>query len=187
MNDMNFLKKIINKSLINTAETSKITGFSKACICQKVNKGNLDYIKKTSAGIIFYKDDIKPNIDKTGKIIKKFYNNEFDVINLLISGYKIVLTGSVASGKTTLLSKVRKYAEENFQIFKLFDDGEIPENYLQMPYSSLAVVQADNELEALNYLSNYLNSSIDEIKEKIDFICTLECNQITILKIDEVL
>lgn len=187
MNDKNFLKKIINKSIISTAEASKITGLSKARLCQKVNTGKLNCIRKTSAGIIFYKDDIQPNLDRTGRIIKKFYNNEFDVINLLISGYKIILTGSTGSGKTTLLSKIRRYAEENSNIFKLFDDGEIPKNYLKIPYSSLAVVQADDELEALNYLSQYLNSSINEIKENVDFICTLEFNQITILKIDEVL
>lgn len=187
MNDINFVKKVINKSIISTAEASKITGLSKARICKKVATGKLDYVKKTSAGIIFYKDDIQPNMDRTGRFLKKFYNNEFDVINLLISGYKIILTGSVGSGKTTLLSKIRRYAEENSNIFKLFDDGEIPKNYLEIPYSSLAVVQADDELEALNSLSQYLNVSIDEIREKIDFICTLEANQITILKIDEVL
>lgn len=186
MNDINFVKKVINKSIISTADVCKITGLSKSRICKRVETGKLNYVRKTSAGIIFYKDDIQPNLDRTGRIVKKFHNNEFDVINLLISGYKIIVTGSAASGKTTLLNAIRKYAEENCHIFKLFDNEEIPENYLKIPSSSLAVVQADNELDALNYLSQYLNTSINEIKENVDFICTLESNQITILKIDEV-
>ena len=187
MNDINFVKKVINKSIITTGDACKITDLSKSRIFKRVETGKLNYIRKTSAGIIFYKDDIQPNIDRTGRIIKKFDNNEFDVINLLMSGYKIIVTGSVRSGKTTLLDKIRKYAEENYSVFKLFDDDEIPENYLKIPYSSLAIVQADDELEALSYLSRYLNASIDEIKDNVDFICTLESNQITILKIDEVL
>ncbi|WP_307993052.1 hypothetical protein [uncultured Clostridium sp.] len=181
-----FHKKVVNKCALTTNEVCKITGLSRARISKKVQTGKLDYIRKTSGGFIFHKDDIKPNLDRNGHIVKRFYNNEFDVINLLLSGYKLILTGSVGTGKTTLLEKIKKYAEENSIIVKLFDDGEIPKNFLSLPYSLLAVVQSDNEIEALNYLSQYLSTSINEIREKIDFICTLESNQITILKIDEV-
>ena len=187
MNEIGFIKKIINKCLLTTNEVCKITGISRARISKKVQSGKLDCIRKTSGGLIFHIDDIQPNVDKVGQTVKRFFNNEFDVINLLLSGYKIILTGSVGTGKTTLLEKIKKYAEENSIILKLYDDGEIPKNFLSLSYSSLAVVQATNEIEAFNELSEYLNTSINEIKEKIDFICTLEANQITILKGDEVL
>lgn len=184
MND--FTRKMINKRVITTKDVCNITGISRQAICRKVSEGKLEYIKKTKQGILFDKEVIKPNIDRIGKVINRFYNNEFDIIDLLISGYKVILSGSVCTGKTTILNMIKKQTEKIYHEFKLFDSHEIPKDFLKIQSrGSLAVVQADNENDALKYLSEYLDIDVQDIEKNIDFICTIEHNQITILKTNE--
>lgn len=188
ININNLIKKFIDKNVITTKDVTCITGLSRAAVCSKARTGRFKYIKKSKQGILFDKDDFLPNINKTtGKKIKKFFNNEYDIVELLISGYKIILSGRIGTGKTTILNIIRQQTEEYHPEFKLFDYDEIPKDFLKIHGSSLAVVQADNEVDAFKCLSEHLDVSIEEIKSGVDFICTIESRQITILKADEII